>query len=171
MDRPLTVHQQDNFVFSSLLSLSVFRLNSYMPPSLHAHLPPSSLFLYLFSFILRSKSQLCTHPHTSTFTHTHALAFSSIEWLYCHFCLAGTISPKQFMKWQFSNTDKYFIHLFTGGLFGLKTWTIHLYTINNSDNNQSCNWQLLILSIYLTIIYKWINHSLLLSMNDEAQVQ
>lgn len=140
MDPSPTVHQQQNFFF---LSLSLGCTAIYRPHLMPIFLPPLSFLLShfcLFSFFLRSKSQLCTLAHTNTFTHTHASAFSSIEWLYCHYCLAGTISPKQFMKWQLSNTNKMLnSSFFTGWLFGLKTWAIQWYTINDCHNYQSCN--------------------------------
>lgn len=134
MDLSLTVHQQQE-LHSFFLSVSFCCRAIY---SLCAHLPPSSLFLcsHFCLFFLCSKSQLCTLPHTNTFTHTHASAFSSIEWLYCHYCLAGTISPKQFMKWQLSNTNQCLIHHFLGDDYliwkheqsGRTQWTTVLIT-------------------------------------------
>lgn len=146
MDCSLTVHQQENFIFFPFFfSHSVFRLHSYIPPSLYALFSPSSLFIFSHRCLF-----FLFHVHRiiATAIHTHALAFSITEWLHCHYCITGAISTKQFTKLQLWKQEL---------SIGTK-WSGHnnhpdAFIINLSDND-----------------FKWIYHSLSLSINDKPKV-
>lgn len=179
----LSINNKTSF-FS--LPPSVSRRHSYIPPSLCARPPPSVFFFlshcYLFSFFSKLTA-LHTPPHqrihTRTCTHTHTpQLLVQIEWLYCHHCLAGTISPKQFMKWQLSNTNKCLIylpppHLSMGRLFG---WKHELSTGTQSTTaikKQRFNQHLILLSVPLTkvciFLHGWFSGNLILAGSSHCK--
>lgn len=125
MDRSPTVHQLENFVFFFSLALSLDCTAIYRPHFMPIFLPRLFLsFLSSLSLLFLPALKI-TRPHTNTFPHTHALAFSSFDWLYCHYCLTGTISPKQFMRWQLSNTNNTLLIFLLHDYLLFKTWTHH----------------------------------------------
>lgn len=113
------------FCFFLSLALSLDCTAIYRPHFMPIFLPRLFLsFLSSLSLLFLPALRIA-RPHTNTFPHTHALAFSSFDWLYCHYCLAGTISPKQFMRWQLSNTNNTLLIFLLHDYLLLKTWTHH----------------------------------------------
>lgn len=138
-------------------------LHSYAP-SLHLLLLVFLALLSFLFFLALKLAALHTRPHRHTHTRAHTpQPLVQIEWLYCRHCLAGTISPKQFLKWQLSNANKCLIYLFflsslsTAWLLGWKhelsigtQSTAAIKKDKNKQKKRRFNQHLMTLSIKLT---------------------